>query len=438
MKLAPTSRLSNLADHVRSSLWFLPAVAMVCALLVACGMVLVDTWLEDSPLGSLPWIANLGAGTAQLILSTLAGSIMTVSGVVFSITVVSLTLASSQFGPRLLRSFMRDRMTQGCFGMLLGTFLYCLVVLVTIGDGGRNGGRPFVPELSVVVAVGLAIGSVGVVTYFVHRVASSIQVANIIASVADELCDAIEVMFPEPIGDPEHGGDSGAGGDGGGENGDPISAGLERGPVVEVRAECEGYVRVVRSELLLDLAREHDLVIDLLERPGSFVVRGMPIMRVATARAGTVPDEVAPRLAEALITGPERTAVQDLAFPIDQIVEVALRALSPGINDPETAVRCADRLSQAMARLANRRWPTPVRVDSDGNPRVLAPVAEFGALLRSGFERIARAATRADAREVRAAIARALRRVAAVAKNGERREQAEELARELTARADPE
>ncbi|MCA8950987.1 MAG: DUF2254 domain-containing protein [Planctomycetes bacterium] len=422
MKLKLPSLVSNLVDRVRTSLWFVPALAMVGALVLAGISLRVDAATGKKTLSALPGIDRVGVETAQTILSTLVGSLMTVIGVVFSITVVSLTLASSQFGPRLLRNFLRDRVTQLCFAALLGTFLYSLVVFVAIG--GQDDQR-FVPEISLAAAVLMAVGSVGVVSYFVHHVGAGIQVSSVVASVADELAGTVESLFPEPIGQPSE--DRPA-------DRDVIRAALAVPGVATVAAKRGGYLRVVRTELLMDLAAKHDLVIDLLVRPGAFLVAGLPVMRAVGRRGEPAPAAAVDELAGTLITGTERTSVQDLEFPFDQLVEVALRALSPGINDPRTAINCVDRIGEAIARLSGRRFPSDVRCDEDGEPRVLAPIVSFGALLRTGFVRIARAARRAEAREVTAAIGRALRRVATVTEDVGRRRLSAGLARELAGR----
>jgi uncharacterized membrane protein len=354
---------------LRSTFWFIPGLMIVAAGLIAGIALAIDSSLVGTELPD--WMYPGGADGARALLSTVAGSMVTVAGLGFSITIIALVLASTQFGPRLLGLFMRDTTSQGILGTFAGTFTYCVLILRSI-RGAEEGGVPFVPQLSVTIAVGLTLLSVAALVYFFHHVAVSIQAPKVVASVARDLDRAIDHLYP---------GDLGQGGP------EPEPADI---PNVEtdavVAAESSGYIQVVDDALLLELAVAHDLCVRLRTRPGLFVVRGNPLLIV---RPGARVDEhLARRLLATLIIGDTRTAEDDIEFSVRQLVEVALRALSPAINDPFTAMAAIDWLGAALARLAKEEFPSRYRYDDHGRLRVVADVSTFGGVAHTIFSRI--------------------------------------------------
>ena len=367
---------SSLLTRLRSTYWFLPSIVTVFAAALAIGLVLVDRTADyNSPW--LRWAYGGGADGARALLAAVAGSTMTVVSVTLSVMVVALTVSSQHFGPRLLNSFMRDNVAQLMLGSFTGTFVYCLVVLRTVqGDDGGDRYERFVPHLAISVALGLAFISVGVLMYYVHHIARSLQVSEITAGIARELERTIERLYPEQLGQ------------------DPAVPIRERlgVPDAGVRglAAASGYVQEVNTERLLAVATSHDTVIWITARPGTFVVEGTPIAVVHGP--GGRDAEAARSLPAAFTLGADRSPQQDAAFGIQQLVEVALRALSPGVNEPFTAVTSIDRLSQALHRLAMRRTPDPVRIDEAGAVRVVTDPYTFAELLPFAYESIAIAA----------------------------------------------
>ena len=262
----------------------------------------------------------------------------------FSITIATLTLAPSQLGPRLLRTFLRDRGNQIVLGTLVATFAYSLLVLRIVR--GEEGGA-VVPQISITTSAALAVASIAVWIYFIHHVATVMQ-ADHAGGVGEELDDGIDTLFPEAIGraPEQHGGRE-----------------LPE-PSAPVRACRTGYLQVIDDETLLESLCERDAVLRLDVRPGHFLFAGAAIGSVWPAeRAGADLDEA---IASAMGVGVERTPVQDVGFSIDQLVEIAVRALSPGVNDPFTAIACVDRLGAAIHRLADRAMPARERLDGDG------------------------------------------------------------------------
>jgi uncharacterized membrane protein len=338
--------------------------ALLSALALAVDSSLVEADLPD-------WVFAGGADGARALLSTVAGSMVTVAGVGFSITIVALVLASTQFGPRLLSLFMRDVTSQATLGAFAGTFTFCVLILRTI-RGPDEGGTPFVPHFAITIAIVLTLLSVAGLVWFFHHVSVSIQAPKLVASVARDLDGAIDRLYPS---------DLGRGGP------EPDSSAIPD-PAVDavVFAGASGYVEVVDDAALLDLAVRHDLCVLLTTRPGLFVVKDNPVL-VARPRE-RIDETLAAHLRSTLIVGDVRTAEDDIEFSVRQLVEVALRALSPAINDPFTAMAAIDWLGAALARLAAQEFPSRYRYDDAGRLRVVASVSTFGGIVHTIFSRI--------------------------------------------------
>jgi uncharacterized membrane protein len=345
--------------------------AMVLAFATVALDTLVTDWL------TLKWGLNFtgGAEGASSLLGAIAGSMITIAGVVFSMTLVALSLASSQLGPRLLRNFMRDTTTQMVLGTFVATFLYCLLVLRTIR---RAEEVAFVPHLSVTFGVLLAVVSVGVLIYFIHHVSVSIQANEIVARVGTELIEGIQRLFPKNIGQgapriPA----------------EPPDAGFLETFDRESRpigSAGDGYLQFVDGDALIALAMQEDVVIRLERRPGHYVVATRPLALVWPGNKVT--DQLIDRINSAFALGNQRTSGQDVEFAVNQLVEIAIRALSPGVNDPFTAMVCVDHLGSALCRLAELDMPSPYRHDTQEKIRVITPVFTFPDVTDAAFNQI--------------------------------------------------
>lgn len=363
-------RLFKYLERVRTSLWFLPALMTIGSAALAYGMVIVDRRVGHKLPEGLNWAYSGGAEGASAVLGTIAGSMVTLAGVVFSLTLVALSLASSQFGPRLLRNFMRDPTNQITIGTFVATFMYCLLVLRTVR---RIEDATFVPELSVTVGVGFALASLGVLIYFIHHVATSIQADEVVARVSEELCQGIERLLPEQPDDAASNAEC-----------HDLPADFAAGAVA-IDARGDGYLEFVDSDGLMKLAQKEDLILKIERRAGQYVIEESAVA-FAYPRA-RVTGTLSEALREAFVLG-SRTAAQDIEFTLNQLVEIAVRALSPGINDPFTAVACVDRLGTAFSRLARRKMPSPYRHDEYGRLRIVAPASTFPELLAAGFNQV--------------------------------------------------
>ena len=356
---------------LRESFWFVPSLIVALSIVLAIVLIATDSTGPRSWMARWPRLFGAGAEGARGMLSTIAGSMMTVVGVTFSMTLVVLALASSQYTSRILRNFMRDRVTQVVLGIFAGIYVYCLIVLRTIRSADEG---HFIPSLAVLFGVVLAIGGIGVLIFFIHHIAASIQASTIIASVADETIAAVDRLFPQLLGDGLADSDEDA-------TPTPLCARTWQ----SVAAERSGYIQSVDSAALLAMARTHQTLVRMDHGIGDFVVRGATLASLAMDQ----PPE--PAVMTALRTAYEihhhRTVEQDVGFGIRQIVDMALRALSPGINDTTTAVMCVDYLTTILARLASRSVPSPRRHE-DGALRVIAIGPTFASVLDDSFDQI--------------------------------------------------
>lgn len=360
------TQLLGLWSRIRSSYWFLPSLMLIMSVALSLFMIRLDEAVEISWIRGVAWLYINEAESARTLLSTIAGSMITVAGITYSIVIVALTLASSQFGPRLLRNFMRDTGNQVVLGTYIATFMYCLLILRNVR---MIDGVAFIPHLSIALALFLATLSLGVLIYFIHHAAASIQISSILAGVGKEMESNIAQFFPERIGEepPE-------------ETAPRLPRGFTReaAPLSTLKS---GYLQTVDEDGLYELAREHDLLLSLNYRPGDFVVEGGELVKLWPGERLT--DALKTAIRNKFIIGDYRTQGQDLGFLFDQLVEVAARALSPGINDPFTALLCIDRIGAGLAFMTERKIPSAYRYDS-GKLRVIAvPVSFEDAVSRS-------------------------------------------------------
>jgi uncharacterized membrane protein len=363
-----SGRLGARLQAVRSSYWFVPSLMALGAVLLGAGMIWLDVRLGTNWIEGISWYQQIGVDGAREVLSTIAGSMITVAGVVFSVTIVALSYASGQYGPRVLTNFMSDRGNTVTLGTFIATFLYCLAILRTI-HGGQN---DFVPQLSVLVALLLAICSIAVLIYFIHHVPQTIHINHVVARIGEQLVADTRNRFPALIGD---------------EPSKPQE--LPGGPAppwTTVRSDMTGYVQAIEQDRLLHLASDRDLLLRLRYRPGDFVMAGRGLVDVSPP--DRVDDALCHELRQCFTAGKKRTPESDLMFLVSELVEIAARALSPGVNDPMTAVTCLDWLGAGGTEFAQRRLPAAVRVDDDGRPRVIATPISFADVLDKGFGRL--------------------------------------------------
>ncbi len=349
---------------VRSNYWFVPALVIGGCVGLAYLMLILDATLPHSSVIHLSWVYTRDPNGARALLSVISQSMMTVAGVVFSITVVALTMASNQFGPRVLKSFARDTGNQVVLGVFLGTFLYGILVMRRV-EG--SDGHKFVPSLSVAFGIFLAMISVAVLVYFIHHFIVEIQAETIVAAVTHDLYATIDQLFPDDIG---HGGH---------QRQPPQPIHLDHSALQEVCSDDEGFVLSIDSERVLRLAIDCDALVRLEVKPGVFTTD-----RTVLARFLAKPehhDRLCRELVACFSVGAQRTYDQDLGFALDQLGLIAVRSMSPALNAIGSAEDAIDWLRAAFVRLGNRDIPSGYRYDNGGRLRVIAPTWDLHAVV---------------------------------------------------------
>ncbi len=381
------ARLFKTWDDLRSSYWFVPTLMTLGAIVLSFLTTYFDGRIGPDWIENVNWLSGNKPDGARALLSTVAGSMIGVAGVTFSITIASVVYASGQYGPRLLTNFMRDTGNQITLGTFIATFLYCLLVLRTVrsADEAPTGQTPaedvigaFVPHIAVLTAIVLTLASVAVFIYFIHHIPESIHVSNVIAGVGRDLNEKVDTLFPERIGQELPGAS-------------PPDARSEMPEAFydeaeSIRAVTTGYLQGVDGDALLEAACTHDLVLRMKYRPGDFVSEGEALLLAWPAERVT--EDVCHELRRNFAYGRHRTALQDIRFLFNELVEIAARALSPGVNDPFTAISCLDWLGSTLKLIARRDFPNAVRYDEQGNIRVVAEPTTFAEFIEIVFDQL--------------------------------------------------
>lgn len=362
-------RLRAASDGVRNSLFFVPGFCVILGVALAAGMLAVDRRMD---LQSVPSVLRFTVESARELLGTVAAAIITVAGIVFALTGLSVQLASSQFSPRVVRGFLRDRNAQFSIGFMVGTFTYSLVVLRAVRSVDE--GDDVVPALSTALALGLAVAAVVVIVGFVSRTANRLQSSHLIRSVADETLRTVAREMPE----------SGQGNDGFSAPAQPSPA-----PGLRVRARSTGWVGQISPGEIGDLLPPNG-VARVEVQVGQFVHPGR---RLCTVWGETDDREgIERRMNRAFAVGISRTMQQDIGFGIRQIVDIALRALSPGINDPTTAHECIVHLGAISYEILRRDLPPTEVHGDDGRLVILSEQPSHADLVDSAFDEIRQSA----------------------------------------------
>ncbi len=362
-------------EELRTNLWLVPALEVIGAMGLFAASYAADRAAYHGAFSLPAWVSNGSADAARQILTAIAAAVITVVGVVFSIVIVALTLASTQFGPRMLRTFIRDRGTQLTLGTFVATFVYAVLALVSIGGPGPDGA--FVPHISITVTLALMVADLAVLIYFISHITRQIQLPQVIAGISGDLSQAIDEQVHEGAADPA----------------DPSVAevlGSMPGPCAMVRVSRSGYLQYIHHRILLGIASEAGAVIHLHYRPGHFLAQGSELATVWPARAEA---EVARGLARAHVTGPYRTLAQDVSFGIDQLVEIAIRSLSSAVNDTFTAMTCIDWLSDSLCKVAGRWHPARVHRDRAGVIRLITTEPTYERMVQRAFDKIRQSAS---------------------------------------------
>ena len=357
-------RILEFWRRLRASYWFVPSLMTAAAFALSNLMIRLDERIPASTLANYPFIYQNQPDGARALLSTVAGSMIGVAGVSFSLTMVVLSLTASQYGPRLLNTFMRDTSNQIVLGTFVATYLYCLLVLRTVH--ATDAELFFVPSLAIMVAVGLAVACVGVFIYFIHNISQSIRAGSVISSVRDELLSKIEKTYEglrlEPNED------------------DALPKDFEA-VSKELCSDSGGYIQAINTDALIKLAQERDALFKIEVNVGDFI--GKEQVLIAAYTSTPLEDNLDEKVHKHIALGPHRADAETIETLFAQLTEVALRALSPGVNDPFTAVMCLDRIGEALVAFLEHDAPETYLEDDEGELRLILPTLSATLLIRT-------------------------------------------------------
>lgn len=367
-------RYIQLFFDLKHNYWFIPTVMALAAIALAAVCVAIDLAYVGMLPAGFDWLFRSQAEGARAILSTVAGSTITVAGVVFSMTILSVSHATANYGSRILLKFLDDRRNQFTLGTFTATFIYCLLVLRTVNLPDLDGSGGFVPSISVLVAIFLAVLSVGVLIAFIHHVPSSIYIGKVAANRGKVLLESLRDTFPSK--------DEGQRG--------TAETAFELDEACTIAAQKSGYIQALDVEGLVKIAKKNDLFVEVLKQPGDFVFEQSVIVRytIEGEKQEEVisSDECQQQLASLFGIGAHRTTAQDTRFLLEELQQIAARALSPGINDPFTAMTCIDQLASAAAAIINQEPRQAYVADDEDVFRVRMPKTDFAIVFDEMFQ----------------------------------------------------
>lgn len=358
--------------ELKSTFWFIPVIIIIGAILFAILLLNVDNHLAFKNEGLTKFFFIGSSDSARSVLSTISGAMIGVAGTVFSVTLVALTLASSQFGPRLIKNFMYVRLNQVVLGTYISTYIYCLIVLNTIKD---TEDYKFIPSLSILFAIVFAVMNIVLLIIFIHRIAVSIQADHVISEISSSIGKEIKKLFPEEIDEKSEPG---------------IIPDVDKEIATyqnktSIYATQYGYVKYIDVDTLLRLATESNSLLKLNYRPGSYIVKGIDL---GTLYYNNIEDNMVDQMQNQFILGSSRTSNQHIELSIHQMVEIAVRALSPGVNDPYTAISCIDNLTSTLCYLATKKFPPSHRFDDEKKLRLITNLYDFELITDIAFNQI--------------------------------------------------
>lgn len=359
-------RIDYLRKRLATSIWFIPIALCLASFLLGVLMLGLDR--HTTALFSGMQTFALPVDSARQVLSVIAGSVISVGGVSFSVTMVALTLTSGQYGPKVLRHFLEDNDSKISLGLFLGAYVYSLVVLTGYIDSDR-------PHLTVLTGLLYALLAVMGFIRFIHRTATDLQADEIVERIGKRLQGALDQLVEQAV-------------DKGRSTDVARWRRTARGHDAALVARCgQGYVQAIDYAGLVDWCVEHDCCMQVRVRAGDFVVDGICAFKVFGCRSEVLENSIA-ELNRCIVTGPVRTSMQDPEYPITQLNQLAARALSPGINDPGTAISCVDAFSLALSRIIDREMPGCVFIDDRQQARLLIRSTSFEGVLKAVYAQL--------------------------------------------------
>jgi len=359
------TRIRNFLAHLREQIWLIPAIIALAAIFTAFFMLAFGARVFNGGEDAW-WLYSGDPESARTLLSSLLSGLMTMTSLVVSVTFVILTLAASQLGPRLISMFVGDRQIQAVLGLFIGTIAYLILILRSVDEElGQNG----VPHAAVTLGSLLTFACLVALLFYIHKIARSIVADNIVEAVTQVLRkDVKDILRDDDAAEPP--------------TFDPTGSAFR-----SIALGCNGYIQVIDYGRLVEIARRHDVVIDVRVRAGHHVICGGEHVRVTNG----APEQCDDDIRSAFVVGRVRTPAQDLEHGFRQLVEIALRALSPGINDPFTAIAVIDRLGAALEDIVLGRLQPRLLADEDGRVRVIADRSGISGIVDAAFDSIRQA-----------------------------------------------
>lgn len=362
-------------SKLKATFWFIPVIIIGLSILLSMVLVTLDGVIDISQDGIARFFLVKSSDSARSILTTISGAMIGVAGTVFSVTLVALTLASSQFGSRLIRNFMYVRLNQVVLGSYISTYLYCLLILNSIRDSEDFA---FIPSISILVAILAAIANIILLIVFIHQIATSIQADHVIADISDFISKRIEEFS---------------------DDNDSIKNKIINADGVlkqfkyreAIYSPANGYLQYIDKESLTESLQQGKALLELQFRPGAHLVRGLQLGWLHTETKWDTEEQ--DKIQNHLVLGNSKTAQQDLEYSLHQMVEIAVRALSPGINDPYTAITCIDNLKATMCQIAKIEFPSKYQFDKEDHLRIIMVPLDFKGALETSFNKIRQYAT---------------------------------------------
>lgn len=362
------SWISQALINIRYSYWFIPSLMAVAAIILAASLVAIDLYYMNQVPSSFEWLFSSKPEGARAILSTVAGSTITVAGVVFSMTIMSVSHATSNYGSRLLLKFLKDRFNQITLGTFTATFIYCLLVLRTVSNGIGPDAAGFVPHLALLAAIVLALTSVMVLIAFIHHVPDTIYIGNVAAQRGQELSHRLVKTFKKNENKVNR----------------PYDFESTSSVLSSVLSDESGYLQTLETNGLVKFCSDHSMQIEILKEPGDFIIKGEIVARYIRQPECDL-DTPSKAIQSYMGLGSQRTPAQDLRFLIEELQQISVRALSPGINDPYTAINSIDWLGACIGE-AMHEGSRPIRYnDKHDQLRVIIPVFDFARLCACVF-----------------------------------------------------
>lgn len=359
-------KLTSLVDKMNANFWFVPSLMSLASFFLLAATLYLDIRLDEEDI-VIHWLVTSSSEGARQLLSALVTALITVVGIVFSVTLVSLTVASTQYGPHVLRTYMKDKIDQVTLGVFISTFLYSLITLRMIRGIGEGA---FIPHISIAVCLAMALFSVGFLIFFIHHMVDCIRVEKILRRLGNQFVCSVERFYSR--GDDEKKAAS-------------LPAPELRGAEREVFSRHDGFITAVDQGMLLENAEKRDAVIEVKVRAGDFVFKGQVLASVRAEKP--VPEECTRHLEGAFAIDSNRTSYQDILFSVEQIVEIALRALSPSMNEPFVGNLCINYLGAGLAVLLQREAPSG-RIASEGRTRLVMKTLGCGSVINGCFHQI--------------------------------------------------